>query len=54
MSWCQYYDGGRAFLTTLGHDVALWTEGDLVGGPEIKEHIVQGVLSAAGVKPFCR
>ncbi|MEE6282432.1 ThuA domain-containing protein [Georgenia sunbinii] len=54
VSWCQYYDGGRAFLTTLGHDVALWTEAPLVGGAEIKEHIVQGVLSAAGEQPFCR
>lgn len=54
VSWCQYYDGGRAWLTTLGHDVELWTEGDLVGGPEIKEHIVQGVLSTAGEQPFCR
>ena len=27
ISWCQYYDGGRAFITALGHDSAAWTDG---------------------------
>jgi uncharacterized protein len=54
VSWCQYYDGGRAFLTTLGHDSAAWTDGSGFPGQEFfKQHIVKGVLSAMGNLPFC-
>ena len=24
VTWCQYYDGGKAWLTTLGHDAGDW------------------------------
>ena len=27
VAWCQYYDGGRAWLTTLGHDAQAFTDG---------------------------
>jgi uncharacterized protein len=54
VSWCQYYDGGRAFLTTLGHDSGAWTDGSGYPGQEFfKQHIVTGVLSAMGKIPFC-
>jgi hypothetical protein len=54
VSWCHYYDGGRAWLTTLGHDVAAWNDEPLPGDDLFKEHVVQGLLSAMGVQPFCR
>jgi uncharacterized protein len=54
MSWCQYYDGGRAFITGLGHDSAAWTDGSgYVGQAFFKQHIVNGILSAMGNLPFC-
>jgi uncharacterized protein len=54
VSWCHYYDGGRSWLTTLGHDVKAWTAEPLQGDVEFKEHVVQGTLSAMGVVPFCQ
>lgn len=55
VSWCQYYDGGRAWVTTLGHDPAAWTEDStLQGAGSFEEHVVGGILSAAGAQPFCR
>lgn len=55
VSWCQYYNGGRAWVTTLGHDPAAWTEDSALAGAESFEtHVVGGILSAAGVQPFCR
>jgi type 1 glutamine amidotransferase len=54
MSWCQYYDGGRSFVTALGHDSAAWTDGSgYVGQAFFKKHIVNGILSAMGNLPFC-
>ncbi len=54
VSWCQYYDGGRAFTTSLGHDSQAWTDGSGFAGQEFfKKHIVNGVLSAMGKIPFC-
>ena len=55
VAWCQYYDGGRAFLTTLGHDAQAFTDGSgFPGQPEFKQFIVNGILSAMGNKPFCQ
>jgi uncharacterized protein len=54
VSWCHYYDGGRAWLTTLGHDVKAWTAEPLAGDAEFKEHVVNGILSAMGVEEFCQ
>ncbi|MDY0908567.1 ThuA domain-containing protein [Microbacterium sp. CFBP9034] len=53
VSWCQYYDGGRSWLTTLGHDAAAWTSAPLAGDEFFKEHVLSGLESAMGIKPFC-
>ncbi|MEU1970846.1 ThuA domain-containing protein [Microbacterium sp. NPDC019599] len=54
VSWCQYYDGGRSWLTTLGHDNAAWL-GTLPGDGDafFKQHVMEGIESAMGIKPFC-
>ncbi|NHC16177.1 ThuA domain-containing protein [Motilibacter deserti] len=54
VSWCQYYDGGRSWVTSLGHDVAAWTDAPLEGDAYFEDHVVNGILSAMGAKPFCR
>ncbi len=55
VAWCQYYDGGRAWLTTLGHDAQAFTDGSgFPGQTQFKQLIVNGILSAMGNKPFCR
>ena len=53
VSWCHYYDGGKSWLTTLGHDVAAWTDAPLEGDQFFKQHVVSGLESAMGIKPFC-
>lgn len=54
VAWCQYYDGGRAWLTTLGHDAAAFTEGsDFPGQREFEQLVVNGIRSAMGLTPFC-
>ena len=53
VSWCQYYDGGRSWLTTLGHDVAAWTDAPLTGDDFFQQHVVEGLESVMGIKPFC-
>lgn len=55
VSWCQYYDGGRSWVTSLGHDPAAWTQDSaLPGAGSFKAHVVGGILGAAGERPFCR
>ena len=55
VAWCQYYDGGRAWLTTLGHDRDAFTDGSgFPGQPQFKQLIVNGILSAMGNIPFCQ
>ncbi|MET0735406.1 MAG: ThuA domain-containing protein [Microbacterium sp.] len=53
VSWCQYYDGGRSWLTTLGHDQAAWTAVPLEGDEFFKQHVMEGLESVMGIKPFC-
>ena len=54
LTWCQYYDGGRSWVTALGHDSLAWTDGSgFVGQEFFKRHIVNGILSAMGNLPFC-
>ena len=54
VAWCQYYDGGRAWLTTLGHDAAAFTEGsEFPGQREFEQLVVNGIKSAMGLTPFC-
>ena len=55
VAWCQYYDGGRAFLTTLGHDGLAFTDGSgFAGQAEFKSLIVNGIKSAMGLVAFCK
>jgi len=55
ISWCQYYDGGRSWVTSLGHDSLNYTEtGTLPGKASFKEHVLGGILSVIGAAPFCR
>jgi hypothetical protein len=54
VSWCQYYDGGRVWVTTLGHDRGAFQDGSgFPGQAEFKKHVVNGILSAMGKVPFC-
>jgi type 1 glutamine amidotransferase len=55
VAWCQYYDGGRAWVTTLGHDAQDFSDGTtFAGAPFFQKLIVGGIESAMGMKPFCR
>ncbi|WP_326822626.1 ThuA domain-containing protein [Streptosporangium sp. NBC_01756] len=54
VSWCQYYDGGKAWLTTLGHDVKAWTDEPMDGDRYFVQHLLGGVKSVLGMAPFCR
>ena len=45
ISWCKPYDGGRAWVTALGHFGAHYDE------PQFLQHIVGGVQYAAGLEP---
>ena len=53
ISWCHYYDGGRAWLTTLGHDPAAWSDAAMVNDDLFKQHVMEGLESTMGIKPFC-
>jgi hypothetical protein len=52
VAWCQYFDGGRVFATTLGHNASSF-DGTGVGAAEFKKFMVQGIKSAMGLTPFC-
>ena len=52
VAWCQYYDGGRAFLTTLGHGADIFTTG--AEAQNFQKLLTGGIESAMGKKPFCR
>jgi uncharacterized protein len=55
VAWCQYYDGGRSWVTTLGHDAAAFASPPVSpGAAEFQKLIVGGIRSAAGAAPFCR
>jgi type 1 glutamine amidotransferase len=54
VTWCQYYDGGRSWVTTLGHDRRQFEDGSgFAGQQQFKQMVVQGIKSAMGVTPFC-
>jgi type 1 glutamine amidotransferase len=46
ISWCQRYDGGRAFYTALGHRGSYWDERLL------QAHVLGGIEMAAGKARF--
>jgi len=53
--WCQYYDGGRSWVTTLGHDAKDFTDdATYPGATQFQKLLVGGIQSAMGAKPFCR
>ena len=55
VAWCQYYDGGRAWLTTLGHDAKDFsTDGSFPGAEYFQTMLLGGIESAMGKSPFCR
>jgi hypothetical protein len=56
VAWCQYYDGGKVFATTLGHDKGDFANDDSVypGSVEWKKLIVGGIKSVMGEEPFCK
>jgi type 1 glutamine amidotransferase len=55
VAWCQYYDGGRSWVTTLGHDAKDFTDdATFPGAKEFQSLIVGGIESAMGKEPFCR
>jgi len=51
--WCQYYDGGKAWVTTLGHDSGLFTDAT-PGAAEFRKLITGGISSVMGAQPFCQ
>jgi len=46
ISWCQPYDGGRAFYTAMGHKAEYYAE------PLLLAHLLGGIRMAAGVARF--
>ena len=56
VTWCQYYDGGKAWLTTLGHDAGDFSTDDakFAGAKAFQAMIVGGVKSVMGAEPFCQ
>ena len=46
VSWCQPYDGGRAFYTAMGHKSEYYSD------PLLLAHLYGGIRMAAGVTPF--
>lgn len=56
ITWCQYYDGGRSWVTTLGHNSDAFRDPattNFPGAAEFQAHIVAGIKSAMGLEPFC-
>jgi type 1 glutamine amidotransferase len=56
VAWCQYYDGGKSWVTTLGHDAADFAADDktFAGAKEFQALIVGGIKSVMGATPFCQ
>ena len=55
VAWCQYYDGGKAWLTTLGHDAKAYQTGDLIpGAANFQALVVGGIKSVTGQTTFCK
>ncbi len=59
VAWCQYYDGGRVWVTSLGHDVTAFNGLEAANGvpaegqAAFKQLMVQGIKSAMGLTSFC-
>ena len=55
VAWCQYYDGGKVWVTTLGHDAGDFSANDdeFPGAKEFQSMILGGIKSVMGAAPFC-
>ena len=54
IAWCHYYDGGRAWLTVLGHNGnSTFATGGGVGSAQFRSMIVNATKSTMGLIPFC-
>ena len=54
VAWCQYYDGGRAWLSTLGHAADHFTANSAApGAQDFQKMVVQAVKSTMGLTDFC-
>ena len=54
VAWCQYYDGGKVWATTLGHDARAFRKEGMPGAAEFQTMLVGGLRSVMGLEPFCR
>lgn len=54
VAWCQYYDGGKVWATTLGHDAKAFEKDGQPGAAQFQAMIVGGIKSVMGAAPFCR
>jgi len=59
VAWCHYYNGGRVFVTTMGHDAAAFADPAGIPAPTFPGHaqfqsmITNGILATMGNIPFC-
>jgi hypothetical protein len=56
VAWCHYYNGGRVFATTLGHDPTTFdnpSTSTFPGIAQFQSMITNGVLATMGLLPFC-
>ena len=54
VAWCQYYDGGKVWATTLGHEAKAFQKDGMPGAAEFQRLIVGGIKSVMGQEAFCR
>jgi len=54
VAWCQYYDGGKVWATTLGHDSGVFNDPAFPGGAQFQTLITGGIKSVMGEAPFCQ
>ncbi|WP_313806255.1 ThuA domain-containing protein [Sphingobium sp.] len=53
VAWCQYYDGGKVWATTLGHDAKAFEKNGQPGAAEFQAMLVGAIKSVMGAAPFC-
>ena len=56
VAWCQYYDGGKVWATTLGHDAGIFSADGAAfpGALAFQKMLVGAVRSVAGATDFCQ
>lgn len=54
VAWCQYYDGGKVWATTLGHDADAFRKDGQPGANEFQKMLVGGIKSVMGQSSFCQ